>query len=282
MSGRGTSATAGLGRLGKSVRGFSATLTSSKMSSSASANNHLALRGGGPKGVSWTKVAEPYPWGFAELLALLCADRAGWKSLPEDFSVSEFARKSCLCHSAEYDVFRPKRAKYDPRFANSNHPFAHGFLRLCCRVVFVVVVCCCLGVVCDAAPQSRRIRVPLEDKHRVSRVIVDRNSIALGRFRAWLLGQGCEVSIDELCTKPALLDGLAHKFGQSLYNADKPYSHYVYLLTGLQSTHLYLKRQLQYSWNFAFIWCDAEPSVHRTPGAEVVVEAICSLALCFG
>ncbi|CAE8614378.1 unnamed protein product [Polarella glacialis] len=43
MSGLGTSATAGLGRPGKSVRGFSATLTLSKMSSSASANTTTSL-----------------------------------------------------------------------------------------------------------------------------------------------------------------------------------------------------------------------------------------------
>jgi len=40
---------------------------------------HVQLRGGHPtKKIPWTAVAQPYPWGFARLLALALCQKAGW------------------------------------------------------------------------------------------------------------------------------------------------------------------------------------------------------------
>ncbi|CAE8633379.1 unnamed protein product, partial [Polarella glacialis] len=130
--------------------------------------NHLALRGGGPKGVSWTKVAEPYPWGFSELLALLCADRAGWKSLPEDFSVAEFARKSCLSHSAEYDVFRPKRAKYDPRLPEGSRNILK-FLAIIFPALRLVILINASIVACTRGRQWERALAVASEAFAVGR-----------------------------------------------------------------------------------------------------------------
>ena len=56
--------------------------------------SHTALRGCGPKGLPWTKIAEPYPHGLADLLAASVCFQCGWHShppVPQQFAARALA-----------------------------------------------------------------------------------------------------------------------------------------------------------------------------------------------
>ena len=101
-------------------------------------------------------------------------------------------------------------------------------------------------------------------------------------FVRWVdAGSGHESSA---CTValPVLLVELLCAYGQVLYSGGKPLQHYRQLLALAQRKVPGVRPHIRQAWEMLTRWERLEPTKHRPPMPEAILEAMCSLALAWG
>ena len=242
-------------------------------------HSHQILRGSGPNGLLWTQLARAWPPCFVQFLADLAADAAGFPSLRcgWDPAVSLCANVGRSVRDVVAFSSRGGSScerKYDPVTSDSNHPFAH--------FVFFHLLFASFVLVSHSTRPRLPHRVEALPETRISSATAMREMKAVDTFQTWLVGHGIHTSLAVLSELPSVLDQLLKSFGRSLYDSGRPYSGFVYAITGLQNFNLRLKRNLPYSWDLAFIWRSLEPVVRRRPVDEVLVLAMVGVGASFG
>jgi hypothetical protein len=184
-------------------------------------HSHLVLRGGGPGGMAWTAIAEPYPFGVADVLAVHACAAAGISVGPEKLDLDAVADghcAACLRRGDYHFVNAPRaKAKYDPRDADRNHPFAHRRFLLCLLSLLSLV-----PVFCGPRRYTGRgvedtdavtMHLPVT-RQRHSDMLSDGKVAYLIVVRAKSSGCGRALSQYEKLTVPKIVDLLEAVFGR--------------------------------------------------------------------
>ena len=92
-------------------------------------HNHLVLRGTSGA-TNRTKLAEAYPWGLADTLAVACARDCGWYDSNRRFDPAACARQSCRCVGEASHPGPLRRAGFSRRPAFPDEPVVQPQTRL--------------------------------------------------------------------------------------------------------------------------------------------------------
>ena len=239
---------------------------------------HLQLRGAGPGGVPWTRIAEPYPEGVADVLGLAVCRGAGWRSARPALDLDSLAASAARACANTGPELRARYGLRGKRIGEASHP---GPLLRAQVVLFVLVLAGLFVAPAHAMPRPAipHERLPLAGASRHTVKTLGLHAARVAAFSAWLVEKGLVTSLDALAAAPAFLDECLREYGMTLYEGDAPNYHYIYTITGIQARYLYLRRALPASWDFALLWDQLEPTQHRRPVPEAVFMAMVALAL---
>ena len=248
---------------------------------------HLVLRGQGPGSVPWTRIAEPYPAGVADVLGLAVCRGAGWRPSRAALDLDALAASASQACAETGPALRARYGLRGRRIGEASHPGPQRrrLLHLPCslsRLVAVLLFTLATPAAAMPRPALPRDRPPLTGASRHTMKTLNLHASSLDAFTAWLIRQGLQSSLDLLAAAPTFLDECLRAYGMELYEADEPNYKYIYTITGIQAKFLYMKRALHASWDFALLWDQLEPTQHRRPIPEAVFKAMVSLALLWG
>ena len=103
-------------------------------------------------------------------------------------------------------------------------------------------------------------------------------------FQEWLDEQG--IDFDFMLQKHLEcieeINMVLVRFGKALYQAGRPYNHYLETINLVVARKPLLRRMLQTAWDYAFSWVKQEPSAHHVAMPFQVVLACISVAIAWG
>ncbi|CAE7460074.1 unnamed protein product [Symbiodinium sp. CCMP2592] len=199
-------------------------------------HNHRVLRGReSVSGVSWCKLAQPFPRRLSALLA------------------NAMTQDAARC--------------------SENRPLDIVRCAKCCGARF--------GEARNPGPRPRR---PRPDCVLAQVPLVEPATAALQKsvwdsFVVWVWDGAGEGSSETLSAHPDLLVELLTAYGQVLYSGGKPLQHYRQLLAVSQRRVPKCRATIRTAWEMLSRWERLEPTQHRPPLPEPLLEAMCSLAL---
>ena len=103
-------------------------------------------------------------------------------------------------------------------------------------------------------------------------------------FEEWLTENGIDFSI-MLCHHIECIDEtnlVLVNYGKALYEAGRPYNHYLETINLVVAKKPLLRRMLQTAWDYAFSWVKQEPSAHHVAMPFQVLMACISVAIAWG
>ena len=206
--------------------------------------SHLLLRGRcKTKRMSWTKVAEPYPAGFAAFLAMGLAGASGTRPEFRRLDVAACAKASTL-RIGEAVRPGPRTTKWDER-------------------------------------KARREGQCLEEVRLVSEKTFAMENKLWAGFRDWLSDGENDDLLNDLLDCPVTVAVLLKEYGSSLFAQGATLSAFRHLLTYAQRVLHGFRFHSRPCWDLVTRWERLEPLVHRAPMPLKLCEGMASLAICW-
>jgi len=129
-----------------------------------------------------------------------------------------------------------------------------------------------------------RTSKPLQTGRPVQEVTRSNRQRLLEMFGQWLDAQGLDLSklLRTAYTEPEAVVTKLVEYGQALYAAGRPYSHYSETVNAVSAAKPTIRRMLTGAWDFAFAWLREEPGEHHLACPFQVLLALLSLAILWG
>ena len=129
----------------------------------------------------------------------------------------------------------------------------------------------------------RRSR-PLLPGRPVEEVTRSNRQLLLEKFQTWLREQGIsyEVLMKGSQQEPEKVVNCLVEYGQTLYKAGRPYSHFSETINAVAASRPTLRRLLTGAWDLAFSWLREEPGEHHVACPFQIMLALLSLAILWG
>ena len=135
----------------------------------------------------------------------------------------------------------------------------------------------------DFARQRYRLDRPLPEGRPVEAVTQRNRDKLWESFISWTKQQGIPPELfEEAPLHVDSINAILARYGRSLYQSGRSYSHYSETVSALGSRFPRLRRLLQPAWDVAFQWQRMEPHVHHQAMLWQILAAVLSAALCWG
>ena len=136
----------------------------------------------------------------------------------------------------------------------------------------------------DERRATCRIARPLQTGRPVQEATRSNRQRLLELFSQWLKTH--RYHLDEILktayTEPEVVVSKLVQYGQALYEAGRPYSHFSETVNAVAAAKPTIRRMLSGAWDFAFSWLREEPGEHHLACPYQVMLALLSLSILWG
>ena len=126
-------------------------------------------------------------------------------------------------------------------------------------------------------PRPRRSRdrsVCIEEFSGLESRTLGLHSSAVNAFLLVISRACTDITLGTLIAAPVILDVLLRAYGIELFHEDAPLYKYLHTITAIQHLNPHLNHCLPIAWGLATQWEDLEPTEHRLPLPEAVMQAM--------
>ena len=136
----------------------------------------------------------------------------------------------------------------------------------------------------DVKRAERRGSIMLDLGRPVQQLRKNNRERLLGLFSDWCTSRGIDFDglLRDAPRTPEVVAKTLSEYGQALFPAGRPYSHYSETINAIGSKVPSIRRLLSGAWDYAFSWLREEPYEHHLACPAVVLLGLVAAALTWG